>query len=61
MDEFDFSTVKLRRLCPSIILRGVIDAICSVVTIIIRTADIIIIIQNTMHNIHKAIFFLWLN
>lgn len=47
-------TVKLRHLCASIILRFVIDAICSVIIIRILTVDIIL--QNTMHNIHKAIF-----
>lgn len=47
--------MKLRHLCASIILRVLIDVICSVIIIIIIiTVDIIL--QNTMHNIHKAFF-----
>ena len=49
--------MKLRHLCASVILRVLIDASCYgiIIIIIIITADIIIL-QNTMHNIHKAIF-----
>lgn len=45
--------MKLCPLCASIILRVLIDVACSVIIIII-TVDIIL--QNTMHNIHKAFF-----
>lgn len=46
--------MKLCHPCASIILRVKSVAVSSVIIIIIITVDIIL--QNTMHNIHKAFF-----